>query len=144
VFIRADRSPVWMTMQRAVAPSEVIGWDYHVVALVKGKPPLIADLDSHLPFPCPLDRYLQASFPPGVPSEGSPRFRVVPAVEYRAGLQTDRRHMKDGAGRWLHPPPPWPPLTPGRHDLEHWLALDDAHWIDASALRARWLGSASS
>ena len=143
VFIRALRGPVWMTMQRAAAPADVIGWDYHVIALMTG-PARVADLDSHLPFPCPLERYLQASFPPGAPTAGRPRFRVVPAADYRVGLHTDRRHMKDATGRWLHPPPPWPPLTPGRHDLERWLALDDAHWVDADALRGRWGGSASS
>lgn len=144
VFIRAPHGPVWMTMQRPAAPSDVIGWDYHVIALVEGTPARVADLDSHLPFPCPLDRYLQESFPSVAPPEGRPRFRVVSSEAYRAGLRTDRRHMKDAEGRWVHPPPPWPPLTPGEHDLEAWLSPDAAEWVDAATLLARWGGALSS
>jgi len=140
LFIRAPEGPVWMTSQRAAERGRVIGWDYHVVVLLNEASPQIADLDSYADFPCSLDQYLQESFPVEAPPPSRPWFRPVPKPTYRSELRTDRRHMKRASGSWIHPPPPWPPLTPGKHNLEAWLAFDRAPdaWMDAAALRARF------
>jgi protein N-terminal glutamine amidohydrolase len=102
-----------VTLLRQVAGRPVDGlvhWDYHVFAVaeapVEGRVAL--DLDSELPFPCPLGRYLEDSFPEGVQRALEPRFRVLRGVEYLDGLVSDRSHMRRPDGSWIAPPPPWP------------------------------------
>jgi hypothetical protein len=75
----------------------------------------IWDLDSRLGYPEPACRWLGGSFPfiERLPAEFRPRFRLVPAAEYRAGFASDRSHMRGADGGWLHPPPPWPPIGAG-------------------------------
>lgn len=142
IFIIGHRGPLWMTSQRAAPPGQVIGWDYHVVALVESdRRAWVLDLDSRLPFPVELSGYLQGSFPPTAPGEGRPRFRLVPAVDYRSKLRTDRRHMRAADGSWLHPPPPWPEISPGESNLARFLspaALELGPWLSASELLSRW------
>jgi hypothetical protein len=88
----------------------LVHWDYHVFAVANepmaGRVAL--DLDSELPFPCPLGRYLEDTFPEGVQRAYAPRFRVIPGGEYVRGLATDRSHMRRPDGSWIAPPPPWP------------------------------------
>jgi hypothetical protein len=42
-------------------------------------------------------------------SEHAPQFRVVDADALLARFGSDRSHMRTHDGRYLHPPPPWPP-----------------------------------
>ena len=42
----------------------------------------------------------------------APRFRLVPAADFREEFRSDRRHMRQG-DRWSAPPPPWPPIGRG-------------------------------
>ena len=105
--------------QRAAAPGEVLIWDYHVVLLVQASTGAeIWDLDTRLPLPVSLPRYLAASFPELPPDLGSlaPRFRLVRADDLLTHLSSDRSHMRSigsggesGEPGWLAPPPPWPP-----------------------------------
>jgi hypothetical protein len=103
-----DAVPLWC-QRAAPAPGEVVLWDYHVFLAVSGASPLIYDLDTTLPFPCPLEVYVAQTFGPGrdAPTEFQPRFRVIEAGEYRRSLGSDRSHMRRDDGSWTSPPPSW-------------------------------------
>jgi hypothetical protein len=101
---------VWM--QRAAAHRGApVFWDYHVVARVAGE---IRDPDCLAGERLPLAEWLRASFPPGVavPATYRPRFRRCPAAGFLKAFGSDRRHMRDEAGSFRAPPPPWPPSSP--------------------------------
>jgi hypothetical protein len=72
----------------------------------------IHDLDTILLFPCPLSIYLQMSFPDGIPSDLGPQFRLIPAADYVETFASDRSHMLDEDGNYIHPPPTWPAIRP--------------------------------
>lgn len=115
--------------QRAGRPGDgLVCWDYHVFAVVDDPDGarLAFDLDSDLPFPCPLARYLAESFPPMRPPRRRPMFRVMVAAEYLTGLASDRSHMRKPDGSYIAPPPPWP--APGRGKSNTLTA-----WIDVSS-----------
>lgn len=100
VFISNENRCVAMKNQRAGA---LVYWDYHVVLLFRDTGWKVADLDTLLPFPCPVDQYLANSFE----ADDAPIFRVVDADQYIKSLVSDRRHMLDQDGQYLQPPPPW-------------------------------------
>jgi len=120
LLISGTSGRVAMWHQRA-APrvGEPIPWDYHVVLLVQQNGWQTWDLDTDLGAPIPVETWLSACFPhqtrvrPGF----RPRFRILPAAEYVATLRTDRSHMRDDDGTWLHPPPSWPPPGNGGSNL---------------------------
>jgi len=104
----------------------LVCWDYHVFAAVEeaSGARLALDLDSALAFPCPLDRYVEESFPPMAITSVRPRFRVIAAADYLAQLTTDRSHMRSPDGRYTMPPPPWPAPGGGRSNtFLNWLDL---------------------
>ena len=111
VVARAGRCP--MLEQRAAPPGHLIAWDYHVVVVDGAR--RVWDLDSRLPLPSPGLHWLERSFALAgrLPALYAPRFRVVPADEFRSGFASDRSHMRGRRGGWLHPPPPWPPIGTG-------------------------------
>lgn len=107
-----DAVPLWC--QRAAAnPGDVVLWDYHVFLAVIGRERWIYDLDTTLPFPCPLPEYLERTFGPGrgAPTLYRPHFRVVDGPQYRRAFSSDREHMRRQDGAWMSPPPPWPIIT---------------------------------
>lgn len=108
---------VAVNYQRAGSvPDSPIVWDYHVVLAVCGEAGWeIWDVDCTLGMPLPLDEYLRRSFglPEGFGEALAPYFRVVEAQEYRATLNTDRRHMRSDSGEYLAPPPTWPTIGEG-------------------------------
>ncbi|GER25869.1 protein N-terminal glutamine amidohydrolase, partial [Striga asiatica] len=89
----------------------VILWDYHVICVQKRKdsnlPHLVWDLDSSLPFPSPLTTYVAETVRPSFQlfSEYQRVFRILHAPIFLKMFASDRRHMKDSAGNWIHPPP---------------------------------------
>ncbi|HEY5283186.1 MAG TPA: hypothetical protein VIM14_10390 [Polyangia bacterium] len=114
--------------QRAGRPGDgLVCWDYHVFAVVDDPDGtrLALDLDSDLPFPGPLARYLADSFPPMRHPPRRPIFRVIAAADYLAGLASDRSHMRQPDGSYCAPPPPWP--APGKGKSNTLPA-----WIDVS------------
>ncbi len=129
--------------QRAArAPGQPMAWDYHVVfAQSDASGWWVIDVDSTLAIPCRADRYLAASFPilPERLSAYRPLFRVVDAATYRDRLATDRRHMRDGRGLYLSPPPAWPPIGEG-HNLDRLIDMRDpfvGEVVDLDGLRER-------
>jgi protein N-terminal glutamine amidohydrolase len=110
IVSNASRDLVFLR-QRAGRPVDgLIHWDYHAFAVavdpIEGK--IALDLDSDLPFPCALSRYLRETFPGGVQRASAPRFRVLKGSDYVAGLISDRSHMRRPDGSWMAPPPSWP------------------------------------
>lgn len=140
LFISNDQRCLAMRNQRIVEAGEWCFWDYHVVFAVCRAAPgpggssrrrwLIYDLDSHLPFPCPLPAYLKGSFGfPGLrlTEQYAPKFRVIDGPEYAVSLASDRSHMRQN-GEYREPPPPWPLIqrpdqTPGHteHRLDEFI-----------------------
>ena len=109
VFVVAGAGRVPMLAQRAAPPGRLIAWDYHVVVVdAAGR---VWDQDTRLPLPCDGSLWCARSFARAddFPAVYRPRFRVVPGADFRRDFVTDRRHMRDRRGRWLQPPPPWPP-----------------------------------
>lgn len=105
----AKSVPVW---KQKAAPGEddPVFWDYHVILIVKNGPgSTVYDFDSDLPFPANFDHYVRDSFMPvkKLPYNYHPRFRVIPARDYRATFSSDRAHMKLKDGTWRSPPPQW-------------------------------------
>jgi protein N-terminal glutamine amidohydrolase len=142
VFITNAGSSVALWEQRAAPPGEPVIWDYHAIAIADGQ---AWDLDSRLGLPVPLGRYLVESFhflPPAA-AAFAPRFRLVPAALFHARFASDRSHMRVG-GRWLKPPPPWPPPQPvgiEPTNLKRFLDLDDpiaGEVVDLQGLRHRF------
>jgi hypothetical protein len=106
----------------------LVCWDYHVFAVVDDADGtrLALDMDSDLPFPCPLVRYLDESFPALLSLPQLPHFRLVEGAEYVAGLVSDRSHMRGPDGDYTAPPPPWP--APGGDRPSTFAA-----WIDLAS-----------
>ncbi len=128
VIVSNKARDVVVMRQSAGRPVDgLIHWDYHVFAVVadpvQGR--LAFDLDSELPFPSPLGRYLVDTFPADVQRRIAPRFRVIKGEEYRTGLISDRSHMRRPDGSWIAPPPPWP--APGAGSGAPGSLMD---WID--------------
>jgi protein N-terminal glutamine amidohydrolase len=127
IVSNAARKVVLMRQRSGRPVDGLVHWDYHVFAVmadpVMGR--LALDLDSDLPFPCPLARYLRDTFPAGVQRGFEPRFRVVKGEEYVAGLVSDRSHMRRPDGSWIAPPPPWP--APGSGSGYPGVLMD---WLD--------------
>lgn len=131
VISSAERAcPLWN--QRAAPPEGgPVVWDYHVILLVRHTHGWrVHDLDSTLGEELGVELYLRSTFaPPGsLPLRYEALFRVMQAQDYVDTLSTDRSHMRDGQGGWLHSPPPWPaPFTPARgHNLMRLVDMRDA------------------
>jgi hypothetical protein len=127
VLVSSPARKIVVLRQSAGRPVDgLIHWDYHAFAVVadpvQGK--LALDLDSDLPFPCPLPRFLEDSFPEGVQRALAPKFRVIEGRDYVKGLCSDRSHMRRPDGSWIAPPPRWPaPGAPGRQpNLAEWIS----------------------
>lgn len=100
--------------QRAGSPPDgAVVWDYHVILVAprEGGGHEVWDLDTVLGCPVDFERYFAMTFgdPARVPQRYRPWFRVMPAERYGALLGSDRGHMRDEAGGWRQPPPPWEP-----------------------------------
>jgi hypothetical protein len=107
-------------------------WDYHVFAVLAE--PIVGrvalDLDSELPFPCPLGRYLEDTYPAGVQRAFAPRFRVIRGEDYLRDFSTDRSHMRRSDGSWIAPPPAWP--APGSQSGRASVLME---WVDVGHRR---------
>ncbi|KAL9185538.1 hypothetical protein ACHAXT_003315 [Thalassiosira profunda] len=125
VFVSNERRccPFFRQRARPDDPSEYVCWDYHVFVIrsqMEGANASIdtevLDMDTWLPYPCPLDDYLDGSFPHTnnlqLDAQYLPLFRVIPAECYLKYFYSDRMHMfKDG--KWQSPPPAYAPIMNG-------------------------------
>lgn len=128
-FVSNPDRRVAMWAQRAAPPGIPVVWDYHVVVVTKdgeGRAE-IWDLDHRPGRRAPAAEWIRASFPVHVAPALAPRFRLVPHAEVLEGFASDRRHMRDPAGVWSAPPPPWEPIQGARaeaHTLDRFLVTD--------------------
>ncbi|MGO8693542.1 MAG: hypothetical protein ACLQMF_07685 [Rectinemataceae bacterium] len=105
----AERRVVFMRQRSGRPVDGLVQWDYHVLALVERSAEgyFALDLDSDTEFPCPLQAYLESTFPSDVSPTLTPRFRTMRAADYVANLVSDRSHMRRPDGSYMAPPPPW-------------------------------------
>ncbi|GAB2267023.1 Protein N-terminal glutamine amidohydrolase [Dionaea muscipula] len=118
VFISNEKKQIPLWHQKASHRADgVTLWDYHVICVQKKRdgdsPDLVWDLDSSLPFPSPLWRYVADSIRPSVQlfSEYRRYFRIVHAPVFLRCFASDRRHMKDSSGNWIADPPQHDPIV---------------------------------
>ena len=127
IVSNSERKVICLRQRSGRLVDGLVRWDYHVFAVmadpIQGR--LALDMDSDLPFPCPLPRYLASTFPSEVQRAFAPRFRVVKGADYVALFVSDRSHMRRADGSWIAPPPPWP--APGSGSGRPSLLL---HWTD--------------
>lgn len=80
----------------------------------------VIDLDSTLPFPCPIDEYIASALKPSYDvfrthPHLQRRFRVVQATEVIANFSSDRSHMlvegADGQQHYSSAPPTYPCIS---------------------------------
>ncbi|XP_040956625.1 protein N-terminal glutamine amidohydrolase isoform X3 [Gossypium hirsutum] len=98
VFISNDNKQIPLWHQKASHRADgVILWDYHVICVQRkkdGGTHLVWDLDSSLPFPCPLATYVSET--------------IRPSFQLFSEFQ---RHMKDSEGNFTAQPPPYEPIV---------------------------------
>jgi len=121
VFISNATKSVPMFFQTAAsAADKPCCWDYHVILVSvahneDSQQVLVWDLDSRLPYPCPLADYLEQSFPFAYADCYMPFFRLIPAMLYLDNFSSDRMHMYDAvSGKWNAPPPVYPSIGSSR------------------------------
>lgn len=131
VFISNSSRTVPLWRQRAGKDDDrLVIWDYHVIFLYHPEVDrcLVYDLDSELPFPTYVHKYVTETFRTDqiLKPEYFRFFRIVPAVEFLRDFASDRRHMKRPDGSWIKPPPNYPaissPVT--AHNLEDYIQMD--------------------
>lgn len=84
-------------------------WNYHCILLetnTTSTKTVVFDMDSQLPFPYPLDRYLDRTFPSTMDyaaEDLEPVFRTVQASAYIENLSNDRsgKEFCDVANDWI-------------------------------------------
>ena len=128
--------------QKAGLDGDPIAWDYHVVLATRDAGWRIWDLDCRVGCPLPASAWLSSTFPfpEVVPAALQPRFALFPASDYIERFSSDRSHMRDPDGRWLQPPPSWPPISgqPSAMPLKLTDAIAQArHGLDLASVTAR-------
>ena len=104
----------------APSPRVPVVWDYHVVACLRppGAPAMVLDPDSSVAGPLIAGHWFAATCPPGaagligLAGLQLPRVRIIAGDSYLTEFSSDRRHMANGSGGFIRPPPPWPCLGP--------------------------------
>lgn len=131
VFISNESRCCPFYRQRAVPIYKVhapVHWDYHVIVIrtIRTTSPSshgteVLDVDTWLPYPCPIQTYLDETFRPRTTltssstttsTEFQPLFRVIPAQQYLQYFYSDRMHMFQN-GKWMARPPDYPPIMNG-------------------------------
>ncbi|KAK9752504.1 N-terminal glutamine amidase [Popillia japonica] len=131
VFISNHSRTVPLWRQRAGRDEDrLVIWDYHVVFLYHPEPDkcLVFDLDSELPFPTYVHKYITETFRTDhiLKPDYFRYFRVIPVAEFLKEFASDRRHMKRPDGSWIKPPPNYPPISTrnNTHNLEEYIQMD--------------------
>lgn len=144
VFISNPYKTCALWSQRAAAqPAAPVVWDYHVVLLTRAESAdapsaadwTIWDLDSVAGSPLAARRWCEVTFPYSVTPSGSasggrvqpryaPWFRLIQADTFVRAFRSDRAHMRDASGVFLHPPPPWPAISAGENNLGIFVSMD--------------------
>ncbi|KAJ8976315.1 hypothetical protein NQ317_010269 [Molorchus minor] len=131
VFISNPSRTIPLWRQRAGKDEDkLVIWDYHVIFLYHPEPEkcLVYDLDSELPFPTYVHKYITETFRTDhiLKPDYFRYFRVVAATEFLKEFASDRRHMKRSDGTWIKPPPNYSAIktTASDHNLEDYIQMD--------------------
>jgi len=121
VFISNDKRqiPIWMQSNQDDPLTPVV-WDYHVILVRKTTTSsMVYDLDSILPFPCPLEQYTQQALrsEKDLKKHYHRRFRVIEASRFLETFASDRSHMKQSNGEYVKPPPSYPPIRTDEEEM---------------------------
>ncbi|KXS12423.1 hypothetical protein M427DRAFT_101408 [Gonapodya prolifera JEL478] len=136
--------PLWR-QQRAAEPAAAVVWDYHVLFVLKTQTgTFVYDLDSTLPFPCPLEDYYDLAInPEGIATRLRPNyrrlFRIIAASTFVSHFASNRSHMRRKDGTWSAPPPSYPPIVSNEGKTS--MNLDSYRMMDSVSVSA--LDSAS-
>ena len=111
VFISNEQKAVPLLRQRSSNRRDgLVIWDYHVVCITMNhsRMPVVLDLDTSLPFPCPAMHYVDKSCVPlaALRIRQQHRFRIVPAASFLDTFASDRSHMLTSGKRF----PVWPTI----------------------------------
>ncbi|XP_064645092.1 protein N-terminal glutamine amidohydrolase-like [Lineus longissimus] len=122
--------PIWR-QQACLEPENPIVWDYHVIFVrCRDCGSELYDLDTQLPFPCELNKYVEEALCYDDKLEAKYRrsFRVIPAVLYLEKFASDRSHMLDDDGIFRTDPPTYPCITTPeiQNNLEDFINMDPA------------------
>ncbi|XP_025835216.1 protein N-terminal glutamine amidohydrolase [Agrilus planipennis] len=131
VFIsNASRTvPLWR-QKAGKEEDKLVIWDYHVIFLYHPEPDkcLVYDLDSELPFPTFVHKYVTETFRTDhiLKSDYFRYFRAIPASDFLKDFASDRRHMKRPDGSWIKPPPNYPPIcsATSSHNMDEYIQMD--------------------
>lgn len=126
-FISNEQRCCPMLNQRASKSPEIpCLWDYHVILIQSTKgfgkhnsqnDVKVLDVDTHLPYSCSLEEYLDGSFGDfhftneTDSNKYAPMFRVVRAELYLQHFYSDRMHMRSEDGGYLATPPKYDCIT---------------------------------
>lgn len=116
VIANREGACLFWDQRMCTGPDRPVWWDYHVILLVRRAGWLVYDLDNALPLPVDAATYLSRTFrmQDRMPAAIRPRFMLFDSANYVESFASDRSHMRDEAGRWLAPPPDWPPINSER------------------------------
>eukprot|EP00730_Choanoeca_flexa_P014084 TRINITY_DN6024_c0_g1_i1.p1 TRINITY_DN6024_c0_g1~~TRINITY_DN6024_c0_g1_i1.p1 ORF type:complete len:242 (+),score=28.99 TRINITY_DN6024_c0_g1_i1:76-801(+) len=129
-----DRAVAIHHQQRGIGSIQTAVWDYHVVAVAVSRtnsdlaPAMIYDLDTSLPFPCPMATYMEHALQDTCESTvvEPPLLKWIPATHYLTCFSSDRTHMLNQDGSWLASPPKYAPIVQGRQNtLPRFIDMDD-------------------
>lgn len=121
--------PLWR-QKSAKTDDRLVIWDYHVILVYHPEPEkcLVYDLDSELPFPTYIHKYITETFRTDhiLKPDYFRYFRVIPASEFVKEFASDRRHMRRADGTWIKPPPSYPAIKTANstHNLEEYIQMD--------------------
>ncbi|XP_012673954.1 protein N-terminal glutamine amidohydrolase isoform X2 [Clupea harengus] len=129
VFISNERRMVPLWKQKSCRRDQPVVWDYHVILLHTGnRESYVYDLDTTLPFPCPLSLYEKEAFRSdhGLKESYWRKLRVIPAETFLSSFASDRSHMKDEVGHWRMLPPSYPCLetAESKMNLDSFISMD--------------------
>ena len=142
IFISNETKRCPLRYQRICKPPErPVWWDYHVILICRKDSWMVWDLDTLLGLPISFYDYVKQTFgEPGIiPVSYAPRFRVIDADVFRSTFSSNRSHMRTPSGKWIAPPPVWPPIINGprntlddflvteTHNIEEVLTYDEAY-----------------
>ncbi|XP_048084884.1 protein N-terminal glutamine amidohydrolase isoform X1 [Alosa alosa] len=130
VFISNERRMVPIWKQKSSHGDQPVVWDYHVILLHNWNSgeSYIYDLDTVLPYPCPLSLYEKEAFRSDHYLKESYRrkLRVIPAETFLSSFASDRSHMKDEVGHWKMLPPSYPCIetAESKMNLNYFISMD--------------------
>lgn len=103
--------PIWCQQSSQDPHHRPVVWDYHVILVFcDATQSLVYDLDTVLPFPVSFNDYVSRGFRSDNDLKQNFKrfFRVIEASTFLETFASDRSHMHDEKGNYMHSPPSYP------------------------------------